>query len=161
MAEVAIINASPLILLARGGCADLLPRFFKHVLIPRQVADEILVHGDLDVTVSVMRQAEWLEIINVGPIPRSIEMWGLGAGESSVIALSMEMGRAEVIIDDLAGRRCALSNNVPVRGTLGIVLLAKQKGFIPAARPVLEDLIRGGLYLSRHVLNSALARVGE
>jgi predicted nucleic acid-binding protein len=67
----------------------------------------------------------------------------------------------DVIIDDLAGRRCALSNNVPVRGTLGLVLLAKQKGFIPAARPLMEDLIRGGLYLSRHVLDSALARVGE
>ena len=161
MAEVAIINASPLILLARGRHIELLPLFFKHILIPRPVADEILVRGELDVTVAVMRKAEWLEIIDVNVIPRSIEMWGLGAGESSVIALSLEMSKVDVIIDDLAGRKCALSNNVPVRGTLGLVLLAKQKGFIPAARPVMEDLVRGGLFLSRHVLNAALQRVGE
>lgn len=40
-------------------------------------------------------------------------------------------------------------------------MLAKQQGYIAAARPVVEDLIRGGMYLSRHVLDVALARVGE
>jgi predicted nucleic acid-binding protein len=100
MADVAIVNASPLILLARGGHAGILPLFYKHILIPRPVADEILVRGGQDVTVSVMRQADWLEVVTVNVIPRSIEMWGLGAGESSVIALSLEMAGVDVIITE-------------------------------------------------------------
>mgnify|MGYP006431912889 CR=1 FL=1 len=68
---------------------------------------------------------------------------------------------AEAIIDDLAARKCAASINIPVRGTLGIVLTAKQRGLIPQARPVIEDMMSAGLYLSRKVLDQALQRVGE
>ncbi len=161
MLEVGIINASPLIFLSRSVHADLLLRFYGHVLIPRPVAEEILARGHDAAAVRLMRERDWLEVIDGGSIPPVIAMWGLGAGESSVIALSLEMGRTDVIIDDLAGRRCALSNSIPIRGTLGLVLLAKQHGHIAAARPVVEDLIRGGMYLSRHVLDAALARVGE
>ena len=67
----------------------------------------------------------------------------------------------EAIIDDLAGRPCAAFLGIPVRGTLGIVLAAKQRGHIAAARPVMEALIKSGLYLSRAVLDEALKRVGE
>ncbi len=65
------------------------------------------------------------------------------------------------MIDDLAARRCAASLGLKVNGTLGLVLLAKQSGRIAAARPVMEDLIRGGMFLSRLVLDRALALVGE
>ena len=63
--------------------------------------------------------------------------------------------------DDLAGRKCAASLNIPVRGTLGIVLNAKYRGHIPKARPVIEDMMRAGLYLSKPVLEQALRRVDE
>ena len=65
------------------------------------------------------------------------------------------------IIDDLAGRKCAASLDIPVRGILGIVLTAKQRGAIPQARPVIEDMMGAGLYLARKVVEAALRRVGE
>jgi predicted nucleic acid-binding protein len=67
----------------------------------------------------------------------------------------------DAIIDDLAGRRCASLLGIPVRGTLGIVLAAKKRGLIPQARPVIETLIRSGMYLSRSVIEEALLRVNE
>jgi len=67
----------------------------------------------------------------------------------------------EAIIDDLNGRRCAVLLKIPVRGTLGIILVAKKRGLIPKARPVIEDFIKAGLYLSRQILDDALRRVGE
>lgn len=48
-----------------------------------------------------------------------------------------------------------------MRGTLGIVLNAKRRGLIPLARPVIEDLLRAGLYLSQAVIDEALRRIGE
>lgn len=67
----------------------------------------------------------------------------------------------EVIIDDLGGRKCADSLDIPVRGTLGLVLAAKRRGVIPKARPVIEDMMSAGLYLSKRVLDRALEKVGE
>lgn len=66
-----------------------------------------------------------------------------------------------VIIDDLAAPRCAATYEIPVRGTLGLVLTAKKRGVIPEARPVLERLRQSGMYLSDVVLDQALALVGE
>jgi len=37
----------------------------------------------------------------------------------------------------------------------------KQRGVIPKARPVIEDMMGAGLYLSRKVMEAALRRVGE
>ena len=73
-------------------------------------------------------------------------------------------GKDEIIgavIDDLAARKCAASLGIPVIGTLGIVLRARRQGIIPAARPVVEDLLRGGMFLSRSLLDRALALVDE
>ncbi len=78
-----------------------------------------------------------------------------------MLALVLEHPGTEAIIDDLAGRKCAASLSIPVRGTLGIVLAAKQRGVIPKARPIIEDMMAAGLYLSRKVLEVALRRVGE
>jgi predicted nucleic acid-binding protein len=86
---------------------------------------------------------------------------GWGRGESAALALAYGYPEREAIIDDLAGRKCAAFHGIPVRGTLGLVLAAKRRGFIPKARPVMEILLREGLYLSSEVLNRALKRVGE
>ncbi|HEU4832935.1 MAG TPA: DUF3368 domain-containing protein, partial [Pyrinomonadaceae bacterium] len=86
---------------------------------------------------------------------------GLGPGESAVLAWAHTHEGSEAIIDDLAGRRCAVAFNIPVRGTLGLVLTAKQRGHISSARHLLYQLRQAGMYLSDRVLNEALVRVGE
>jgi predicted nucleic acid-binding protein len=90
-----------------------------------------------------------------------IQNWDLGAGESAVLTWGYVNPGTEVIVDDLAARRCAAALGIPVRGTLGLVLTAKQQGILPAARPVLEQLRLSGMYLSDRVMNQALVLVGE
>ena len=85
----------------------------------------------------------------------------LGAGESAVLAWAHAHPGSLAIVDDLAGRRCAAALRIPVRGTLGLVLVAKQRGRIKAARPVLESMRASGMYLSDGVMNRALALVDE
>lgn len=161
MAEFAVINASPLIFLSRGQHLDLLRHFAERILVPEPVAREITVKGPEDPTVRALEGVSWLEIVPAPTVHESILEWGLGEGESSVLALAEENPGVEAIIDDLAARKCAAGLGIPVRGTLGIVLTAKKRGLIPSARAVTEDLIRAGLYLSRPVLDDALKRVGE
>jgi predicted nucleic acid-binding protein len=161
MAEASVVNASPLIFLARGGHLDLLRSFGGEVLIPGVVAEEIRRRGPTDLTARALESRDWLVELPELPLPPAVLSWALGPGESAVIAEALRRRDARVVIDDLAGRKCAAAFGLRVAGTLGIVLRARRLGLIPAARPVLEDLVAGGMYLSRSVLDRSLAAVDE
>ena len=161
MDEIAVINASPLIFLSRSGKLALLYEFASRILVPTSVAKEISARGAGDVTAKSIEDTPWIEVVSSPLVTEAIASWGLGPGESSVLAVAAASPGMVAIIDDLAGRKCAACLDIPVRGTLGIVLEAKRRGVIRQARPVLEELIASGLYLRRHVLDEALKRVGE
>lgn len=161
MIERRVVDSSPLIFLARAGILDLLRIEDAQVAIPRAVAAELEQRGSNDRTVAAIRQAAWLNVVEDPRIPPSIQSWGLGAGESAVLAWALQTPPTEAVLDDLLARRCATVHGIPVRGTLGLILRAKQRGVIPAARPVLENLRHTGMYLSQEVLDEALRLVGE
>jgi predicted nucleic acid-binding protein len=157
----AVINPSPLIFLSRSRYLSLLQAFAREKRVPDPVAGEIRHRGSQDITIQATEQTAWLISKPAPDIPAPIVEWQLGVGQSSTLALGPEHPDTEAIIDDRAGRRCAGSLGIPVRGTLGIVLVAKQGGVVREARPIIEDMMGPGLYLSREVVEAALRRVGE
>lgn len=161
LAEVAVVNASPLIYLTEIERLELLRLAAGEVLVPRAVANEVRRWGDEDPAVRALDATPWLKIVETPPVPASVQAWNLGAGESAVLSYALAHPGVQAIIDDLAGRRCAVVHHVEVRGCVGLVLVAKQRGLIPVARPVVEALRERGLYLSDDVVRSALALVGE
>lgn len=161
MAELPAINTSPLIFLTKGGFVDLLLLISPSIIVPLAVATEIQAYGSADVTAVALNNTDWLVVQETPPVPNVIQNWDLGLGESAVLTWGYVNPGTEVILDDLAARRCAATLGIPVRGTLGIVITAKQRGVIPAARPVLEQLRQFCMYLSDRVINHALALVGE
>ena len=161
MAERPSINASPLIYLSRAGLLDLLQVIAPEIVVPQTVAAEILRRDATDVTAQAIQQNDWLKVLQTPPIPPEITAWSLGAGESAVLSWALANKNTEAIVDDLAARRCAAALQIPVRGTLGIILTAKQRGEISTARPLLEKLRQNGMYLSDKVLNQALSLIGE
>ena len=90
-----------------------------------------------------------------------LQACNLDAGEASVLAWALAHPPTEAILDDLAGRRRANKLEIPLRGTLGLVLSAKQQGRIPEAQPVIATLRETGMYLSDRVVNQVLPLVGE
>jgi predicted nucleic acid-binding protein len=161
VAEALVVNASPLILLSRGKRLELLRHFADRILVPDAVATEIRAKGSEDVTSLALRNTPWIEIVPAKPVPQSILEWGLGNGESAVLAEACANPGMEAVLDDLPARKCAAVLGITVRGTLGIVLASKRLGLVPQARPILEDLLANGLYLSPTILQDALKRVGE
>lgn len=161
MAEPPVVNASPLIFFANAGLLEMLKVAGAELVVTQTVAAEIMRRGSSDPTVQALERSPWLKVIEPLPIPSVIQAWDLGEGESSTLAWAYGHSGTEAILDDLAARRCAAALGIPVRGTLGLVLAAKQRGAIPAARPVLEKLRQSGMYLSDRVVNEALALVGE
>jgi len=110
--ESAVINASPLIFLARSRHLDLLQAFASEIWIPGSVADEIRQRGPHDATAQAFADTDWFIVKPVSAIPATITEWRLGAGESAVLTLAAEH-HLEAIVDDLAGRKCAASLNIP------------------------------------------------
>ena len=161
MAKLSIINTSPLIFLSKGGYLELLQLLSPEIIVPKAVAEEIKAYGTNDITAQALVETQWLIVAKMRTIPNIIQDWDLGPGESEVLAWGYLYPGTEVILDDLAARRCAETLRIPLRGTLGLVLIAKQRGAIPSARQVLEKLRLVGMYLSDHVMNQALAKVGE
>ena len=159
--QILIVNTSPLIHLAEAGLLMLLQDSASPIWVPEPVAREIHAYGKDDPTALALTTHAWLEVKTVDTFAPEILSWNLGAGESSVIALAQSLPGSMVVIDDLAGRRCAEALGLPLRGTVGLVLAAKQDGRIEAARPVLERLRENGMYLSDAILNRSLRWVGE
>ncbi|MBF0297004.1 MAG: DUF3368 domain-containing protein [Magnetococcales bacterium] len=161
MSDPVVIDASPLILLARSRQIPLLRHLHRPVLVPQPVEREIRARGPSDPTARTLNETAWLEIASVPMIADDILAWDLGPGESSVLTLARSRPGSIALMDDLAGRRCAQTLRIPLLGTVGLVLLAKRNDAIPSARAVLAVLKEQGMYLSDSVLDSALSLVGE
>ena len=160
MTELPVVNASPLIYLAHAGFIDLLQVESETVLVPLVVRIEIGRRGPADPTVRALQRSPWLLDAEAAPVPPQVSAWELGPGETAVIAWALAH-QCTAILDDLAARRCAGGLGIPLIGTLGLVLKAKRKGLIRAARPVLEKLRGSGMYLSDRILDPALRLVDE
>jgi len=160
LTDVAVVDASPLIFLTGAGQLELLRLAGDAIAVPGAVAAEVGRWGDQDPVAQALHQTPWLVPVPNPSVPPSIQRWDLGAGEAAVLSYALSR-QAMAILDDRAGRRCALAHRIPLRGTLGLVLLAKRRGRIEAARPLLDDLREAGMYLSDTILNRALALVGE
>lgn len=161
MSRCWIANASPLILLGKVGRLSLLSDLADQILIPERVAAEVGAQSDGERSLAEIARHDGFRVVPSTPVPPAIEAWDLGPGESQVLALTLSVPGSRAVLDDLAARRCAQSLGLSVIGTLGVVLRARSTGRIPAARPVLDELRRKGLYVSTKLVDAALARIRE
>lgn len=159
--RVFVVNASPLIFLAHIDGLALLSRLSVKVVVPSAVLKEVFAGDDLHPSLRQVESASWLSVEPDVLLPVEIAGWDLGSGESQVLAVASLNAGCEAVLDDLQARRCARSLGIATTGTLGIVLRAKKAGLIPAARPLVEELLQTRMYLSRALAESALADVGE
>lgn len=156
-----VVNASPLILLARVQRLDLLTSVASSVLVPEAVLSEVDAGDDRDGTGTAVRGFASLQVVPDLELPRSVRLWDLGVGESQVLARVLETPGSEAILDDRTARRCGESLGIPVLGTVGLVLTCRHLGLIAEARPLLEALRVAGLRLKPSLMEMALAKVGE
>lgn len=162
MAEPAvwIVNASPTILLARIGQLAWLENLTDTLWVPEQVIEEVSAGRNFDPTAATA--VEWAtryRIANI-EVPTSVRVWNVDPGESQVIAHALRL-RTYAVLDDAAARRCALTLGLPVFGSIGVVLRAKQAGLITKAGPWVDKLRDAGMFADERLIRAALASIGE
>jgi predicted nucleic acid-binding protein len=161
LTEAPAVDASPLIHLSRSGNLPLLQTLAPALVVPQPVLDEIRAKGEDDATLRALQDTPWLTVVQPPVFPKTLKALDLGQGETSVIAWALSRPGTVAILDDQRARSYAGSLDIPTIGTLGIILRAKRLGVIPLARPVIQDLIARGMYLSKPVVERALGLIGE
>ncbi|PYI95091.1 MAG: hypothetical protein DME98_17765 [Verrucomicrobia bacterium] len=66
-----------------------------------------------------------------------------------------------ILLNLIAARRCAATYNIPVIGSIGILLRAKRKGILENVAPWMMKLKAAGMYVDEMLIQKVLADVGE
>jgi predicted nucleic acid-binding protein len=103
-------------------------------------------------------QSKVCDVSSVIPIDKSN---GLGKGELAAIALYKELSADLLLIDDARAKKVAYLNNLEVMGSLGVLLLAKDSGFIVTIKPAITSLRCSDIFISEQLLDQILALAGE
>ena len=149
-----VVNAGPLISLARIGQLDLLPKLFGEIIIPAAVYREVTQDQSLPGAAAIQK-AEWIrsaEVSDRAAVER-FSFW-LDADESEVLVLAQELG-ITAAIDERRGRNIAAALGLPQTGTVGILLTAKKAGLIPFVVPLLDQLSASGVRISSRLHEEA------
>jgi predicted nucleic acid-binding protein len=101
----AVLNASPLIVLARAGYLDLVPKLVSSVVVPRAVVTEVTAGPVEDPAARFLAQPSWLSVIDLTPPLSPLAIWRLGQGESEVLEYARRNPGTTVVLDDKAARR--------------------------------------------------------
>ena len=144
-----VCNTSPLILLAKIHRLDTLNRLYSELLIPKAVADEIGIKpGKENDQVQALLKKGTLQLRQVSEKTLAELPIDLGRGEREAIALAIDSGADLVILDDRQGRLVSRDKGLSVTGTVGVLIEAKERGFIPSLRPEMDRLIEAGMWIN-------------
>jgi predicted nucleic acid-binding protein len=150
-----VADASPLNILIRLGYTPILAELFQHLLIPMEVAIELRAPGAPEIVRSFMvHPPSWLEIRVVGTFA---QIGGLHKGEAAAIQLAEESKADLLLIDEAAGRKCAVQRGLRVVGALGVLELAGAIGLIDF-REAVHRLRRSDFHISDELVGEALNR---
>jgi len=156
-----VVNASPLILLGKIGQLSLLTRLTDELIVPASVVREINLGPSSDPARKWLLGAGKRFVKADAPAETPLTLWDLGDGETAVLSWARGHSKFEALLDDRAARQCARAFGINYRGTLGVVLAAKAKKLIPAAKPLCDALIKAGYHINPATLRAALRLVGE
>lgn len=160
---IVVSNATPLIALAAAGHLDLLRQLYGRILIPQEVYREAVERKPGAPGAAEIRSAPWIEVQIVQDRARVTALESaLDRGEAEAIVLASGQAADLLLIDEPAGRAKAKQLGQRITGTLGVLLVAKQRGLITAVRPVMDDLdARAGFRLHRELRARVLRAAGE
>ena len=161
MAERWVINASPVILLAKAEVIQFLPKLCDELVIPAGVVDEVQNAHITDAGKKWL-EAEGKQFVRFcSTIHMALAKWRGGAGEAEVISWALQNQGFTAILDDRRARALAEQNNVRILGSLRVIVIAKERGLISKAKPALEKLRGAGAYLTDELINRSIALAGE
>lgn len=156
-----IVNTSPLQYFHQLAYLWILEKFCTHIQIPTAVYDEIERGIESSVNLPVLDSLAWVEVTRPTQTGFFPVIGRLGKGELEVIALGIENPGAILVLDDGLARRHAQRMAAPIKGTLGILLEAKKRGWIPEVASPIHSLVELGFRIAPKTIQHVLEKAGE
>jgi len=144
-------DSSALIALAVVDKLELLEQLYENLYVPQAVYDEVTQVGRPQSD----RLKQFLQS-RVKVVDLNLTKLGLGRGELEAITLYKELDADVLLIDDNRAKKYAVLNGVKVIGSLGILIKAKEEGYIERVKPFLEDIMKSEVYISDKLIAKVL-----
>lgn len=162
-APLLVADSGPLIALARLDLLALPARLFSEVLVTGTVWQEVMREPRAmeQLRLQAAIHGNSLQLVD-GPLswPEGHPLPVLDAGELSAIVLAGARG-ATVLLDERRGRAAASALGLPVLGTLGLLVRARDAGLVARIRPLTTALMASGYFLAPALVDRLLANIGE
>ena len=149
-------DSSALVALAVVNQLELLEKLYDKLYIPEAVFNEVTQIGK--------PQSDKLRQFLQGKVKRvdlTLTQLGLGLGELEAITLYKKLDADVLLIDDNRAKKYASLNGVNVIGSLGILIKAKEQGYIDKVKPFLDDIQKSEVYISKKLIEKVLEICGE
>jgi hypothetical protein len=155
-----IVDNTPLVALWSLRRLDLLQSLFSEILIPQAVHEEFLARAPEERGLA-LSTSPWIRVEKLDEPRRALAFAGLDRGEAEVIALAEQRDARLVIVDDKKARRYVKRLGFPLTGTLGILVLAKERELIGSVTEEIARLQEAGLHLGSAVVEKTKELAGE
>jgi predicted nucleic acid-binding protein len=156
---IIVADSSALIALAIADGLHLLEQLFTEVAVTEQVYNECISLGKPQS--EQLKQYLANKIYYVDNDNDIINGVIIDAGELSAMSLYKKMNADLLLIDDNQGRKVAKLNDVQVIGSVGVLILAKNKNIVASIRPYLTKISESNIFISQKIIDIALQTVGE
>jgi len=159
---IVVADSSPLVILTKLSCFDLLNRLFPRLYISPEVNHEVVVAGAGLPGASEVAKAEWIEVKklqNQADLSAAQQKYALGAGELSTILLGKELHANAVLLDDYKARKLATAEGLQVRGSVGLLETFYQRGYLTDLRTAFQRLLTHS-YVDQRLLDRRLRALG-
>jgi predicted nucleic acid-binding protein len=156
-----VADSGPILSFARANRLDIVRQIVGDLAIPDAVYEDMAVRGAGKPGSQEVQQASWIRRLSaqdralVDRLPHKLHL-----GEREAIALAQERG-TPLLVDEREARREAQRQGVAVVGSLWVLTQAKARVIIPRVKPVLDDLIAAGTYVSDTLYQTFLQQIGE
>ena len=159
--EILVVsNSSIIIALARICRLDLMEKLFGKVIVPEAVWKEVTVEGKSGREKILKAGFIYVKKVRSRSLAAFLEEF-VDSGEAEAIVLALELDADLLLVDDRDARNLAKRLGLQVMGILGVLALAKYKGFIQEVKPIIDRLVENGFWISRKLLEEFLRELSE
>lgn len=161
--KLIVADAGPLIVFGRTCGIKLLKSVVSKILVPPAVLSECMADTEKPGSGAILSALEsgLLTRLDMADFTdTSKEILLLGPGEREAIAAA-KFYQCTALLDEVLGRSVARTSGIPVTGSLGILLLAKERRIIKTIGLIIAEWQAVNYYLGEKLIADCLRRAGE
>ena len=160
-----VCNSSPIINLSKINSLYLLEKLYGQVFIPVAVYNELVVEGinkkgAKEIKSLVEKNVIIIKKVNNISFVKALNK-DLDLGESEVIALALQINAELIIVDELDARKFAELYELKKTGFIGILIKAKNEGYLSSVKEYIDRAIEEGFWLNEKLYVNIMKLLDE